>query len=262
VFRLEAKHYLKIALFAGDIMISNGGEIYRIEDTITRILGKGGFKNIETFVTMTCIIASVTYGDDEPVTMVKKVSNTHSNLGKISLVNDFSREFVSSNISFDTAIQKLEDIDTSKAYPLYISLLSSGMLCLAASLMQYTNFAISIFSFIVGCFVYIVSTYINKRNFNSIISNTICGIIVTLCAFFLTSFNPSNRANIQVLVISSIMPLVPGLALTNSIRDMIDGHYLAGVSRFIGAFITAIGIAIGVTIGFLLYTELGGAFIW
>ena len=54
------------------------------------------------------------------------------------------------------------------------------------------------------------------------------------------------------------MPLFPGLTFTNSIRDIIDGHYLSGMSRFMYAIIIAIAVAIGVIVGYNLYLLLGG----
>ena len=41
------------------------------------------------------------------------------------------------------------------------------------------------------------------------------------------------------------MLLVPGLAITNAIRDTISGDLLAGLTRAVEAFLVAISIAIG-----------------
>ncbi len=51
------------------------------------------------------------------------------------------------------------------------------------------------------------------------------------------------------------MPLVPGTAITNAIRDTLRGDYISGSARAIEAFIVALSIALGVALGLLL---LGG----
>ena len=51
--------------------------------------------------------------------------------------------------------------------------------------------------------------------------------------------------HVDKIIIGSIMLLVPGLAITNAIRDTIAGDLLAGISRAVEAFLIAIAIAIG-----------------
>ena len=53
------------------------------------------------------------------------------------------------------------------------------------------------------------------------------------------------------MIISSFMLLVPGLAITNAIRDTIAGDYVSGVARAADAFLCAVAIAVGA--GFVMY---------
>ena len=48
------------------------------------------------------------------------------------------------------------------------------------------------------------------------------------------------------------MLLIPGVALTNSIRDIISGDIVSGMLRFIEAMVTALAIAAGYVIAALL----------
>ena len=61
--------------------------------------------------------------------------------------------------------------------------------------------------------------------------------------------------DVDILIISSIMLLVPGLAITNAIRDTVSGDYLSGVARATEAFLVAIAIAAG--IGVVLSMSIG-----
>jgi len=62
---------LKLAVFAGKIILENGGETYRTEDTITRML-ENKVDIVETFVTPTGIFASVEV-DGKILTIVRRV---------------------------------------------------------------------------------------------------------------------------------------------------------------------------------------------
>lgn len=59
----------------------------------------------------------------------------------------------------------------------------------------------------------------------------------------------------ESVIIACIMPLVPGVAITNAIRDTLNGDYVSGAARALEAFIKALGIALGVGSSLML---LGG----
>ena len=54
--------------------------------------------------------------------------------------------------------------------------------------------------------------------------------------------------SMDMIVIGSIVPLLPGVPLTNSIRDYLNGDYLSGTIRMIDAVLVACCIALGVGI--------------
>jgi uncharacterized membrane protein YjjP (DUF1212 family) len=60
------------------------------------------------------------------------------------------------------------------------------------------------------------------------------------------------------IVIGAIMPLVPGITFTTSIRDFHNGDYLSGTIHLIDALLTAICIAVGICLPLMIYTYLGG----
>jgi uncharacterized membrane protein YjjP (DUF1212 family) len=55
------------------------------------------------------------------------------------------------------------------------------------------------------------------------------------------------------IVIGSVMPLVPGLLITNAVRDLMAGHLVAGLSKGAEAFLTAFAIGSGIAIIFAIY---------
>ena len=92
------KKVLMLALYAGEIMMRNGAEIYRVEDTISRICRSCNIDNVEVFATPTGIFLSLDKGgeNDDTQTYVKRIKGVSTNLKKISLVNQFSRKFTAS----------------------------------------------------------------------------------------------------------------------------------------------------------------------
>ena len=62
------------------------------------------------------------------------------------------------------------------------------------------------------------------------------------------------------MIIGTILPLVPGIAFTNGIRDLADGDYISGAVRLLDAMLVFVCVAIGVGVVFILYHKVfGGA---
>ena len=75
----------------------------------------------------------------------------------------------------------------------------------------------------------------------------ICAAGAAVAAVLLQLWNP--LLNMDTVIISGIMPLVPGVAITNAIRDTLRGDYISGGARALEAFVTAAAVAIGVGVG-------------
>lgn len=51
--------------------------------------------------------------------------------------------------------------------------------------------------------------------------------------------------NVDKIIIGALMLLVPGVAVTNSMRDIIAGDLIAGLMKMVEALMVATAIAIG-----------------
>ena len=64
----------------------------------------------------------------------------------------------------------------------------------------------------------------------------------------------------SIIIIGSLMPLVPGVAITNAIRDIMAGDFLSGTSRLVEAILIAVSIAGGAGIALRIFSFWGGSF--
>ena len=79
------KDLFRLALFTGELMLRNGAETYRVEDTILRICHSRGFRHVSVFTSPTAIIISDERFDG--LTFMKTIKNRGINLNKITLLN-------------------------------------------------------------------------------------------------------------------------------------------------------------------------------
>ena len=78
---------------------------------------------------------------------------------------------------------------------------------------------------------------------NSFLNTSISAGILALLAIIFIKINLSN--DMDKVIIGSLMLLVPGLSITNAIRDTLAGDLVSGLARGAEAFLTAIAVAIG-----------------
>ena len=83
-------------------------------------------------------------------------------------------------------------------------------------------------------------------------------IIVGKCLGVKALAAVGSTGSINFMIIGSIMPLIPGVAFTNAIRDIADGDYIAGAVRMLDAILVFLCIAVGVGVVITVYHRLTG----
>lgn len=252
------KDILRLALFIGELMLASGAETSRVEDSLLRICRSRGFKHVNVFTTPTVIIIS----DDrfDGLTFMKRIKNRSINLNRISLLNDFSREFVSNpDLTVEYALVVLKKLDQAYSYPPYIVNCATGFASASfAFLLGGNNIPTFLFTFITSILAIIVFNKMMKISSISTFSSLVASIVIATAGALLTQLG--FLATPKMLIVGSIMPLLPGVAFIKGIRDLISGDLISGVSRAFDAGMTAIAIASGVGLILDLWLRIGGTF--
>ncbi|ALP90910.1 MULTISPECIES: threonine/serine exporter family protein [Clostridium] len=239
---MDLNKLLNISTLAGKIMLESGAETYRVEETIVRIGLSFGVDDAESFVTPTGIITSLTK-DSTTVTLVRRITSRGVDLNKIDLINNLSRQVQAQSMTIDELNTELINISQSDRYSAALTLFSSCAAAGCFALMFGGNIKDFFAAFIIGACIKIVSTVCQKLDINSFFINSLGGGLCAILAIILMKLNIC--ANLDKTIIGSIMLLVPGLTITNAIRDTIAGDLLSGITKAAEAFLVAISIAVG-----------------
>ena len=244
------KKVLILALYAGELMMKNGAEIYRVEDTIVRICKACRIPYVECFATGTGIFLSLDKGgaDDDVYTFIKRIHSTSTDLMKISQINDFSRRFSSTDLSVEEGMDILRDIDQQKPYPKAIRFLGAGLVGLAFCFMFGGGWKECLLSLFVVLGTHFISGVIGRLQFNQFIRIFLSCSFATVASILLSYAIPGIL--ISPMIIASVTIFLPGVSITNSARDLLSGQTLAGMAKATEAMIIAVAIAVGV--GFVL----------
>nr|WP_057804842.1 threonine/serine exporter family protein [Levilactobacillus acidifarinae] len=233
---------LHTALTAGRIMIENGSEIERVEDTMTRIATNAGAQTSQLFVMITGILMAI---NGEVGAQIQPVKRRTFDLEKIAVVNELSREFAVQQITLQQFADRLDHLDSvSKYFPFWLQLLAAALVSGPLEVVFRHNlhdFWITCFVGMVGWVVYyLISKYVEIRFLAEFASAAVIGLLAVW------SHHLGLGNSVDDVIIGSVMPLVPGVPITNSVRDILAGNLVSGPARGVEALVSAAAIGFGI----------------
>lgn len=252
----ETKEILTLAVEIADTLLRNGSEIYRVEDTVMHILSSYDIEDYDVYVLSNGIFASANENKEDACSMIRHVPLGKTHLGRITALNQLSREICSGDCSVEEAWIRLEEC---KKIP-EVKGLSQIFFCglgSAGFAYLFGGHAIdALFAFFIGQLLQVYLNVSKKHHTSSFIQNIFGSGIVTICSLLV--FSTGLPIMHDKIVIGCIMALVPGIALTTSIRDFFNGDYLSGTIHLIDALLTSFSIAVGVGAIMTIYRMLTG----
>lgn len=234
---------LTCILDMGEILLTSGAEIIRVEDTLNRLCSAYGFTQINVFSITSSIVLTAHCPDDRVITQTRRIPARDTNLEKVEQVNALSRKICREPMSiqdFRDAVAKVRAIGT---YPGWILCLCyvviSATFCVFFGGTAWDSLAAAIS----GLVVYFIQLFLKKLKMNGVLHSLLASAMTALVVVFLVKLGIGQTpANITI---GNIMLLIPGVAFTTSLRDLTNGDTLSGLLGLSEAVIKAIAIAIG-----------------
>lgn len=245
-----------LAAYAGKLLLASGADIVRVEDTVRHIMHSYGEDDFEVFTLTNGIFLSsrgkvISLGEEikgaDGVRDYLRVHNVHlysTDLGKIDRINTLSRRLEGASVPPKEAYKELERIEQAPHRSAPLRMLASATASGAICYMFGGSLTDSLASFAVGFIYYILAIVLDETKLSRLLTNIICGFAIAVLAYGLCFCGVA--ADVDRVIIGAIMPLVPGVSFTNSVRDLASGDYISGIVRMTDALIVAVGIAVGV----------------
>lgn len=257
----ERKLILDTSKKAAQLILQNGGETYRAEDTCRRICMSCGAVKVDVWSVTTGIVLSVEFADSESGvnhfhTTVARVPFRITDLKAIEKTNQISRELSAGTISVEKANKEFDAMLNSLEYPKKPSFakkccsalgpgFASAFFCLLFGGGIHEFFVSFISAWMTAFLAHLWDEHLRLYTF---ITTFLSSIITACFCMLFTAIYPALGYNF--VIIGVIMPLVPGIAITNAVRDTMNGDLVSGSVRLIEALLIAIAIAAG--FGFIM----------
>ena len=243
----EKKEVLELAMDAGHILLENGAEISRVEETMEQICRHYGVESDSEFVLSNGIFMTAGGGKENFFARVRHIPVSGAHLDKVAAVNQLSREIAEGKYTVSEARASLQAIRQMPGKRNRMKIFASGTGAAAFCYLFGGSPADTAAAFLVGLVLYGYVLYLSAPHMSKIVGNIGGGLLLTLLCSLLLSVGIGEHLNF--MIIGSIMPLIPGVSFVNSIRDIADGDYISGSVRMLDALLAFVCIAFGVGSG-------------
>ena len=243
---------LDLTYEAGAILLENGAEISRVEGTMRRMAEHFGMEDESFFVLSNGIIVT-----NEGYARSKFIPIKGASLDRVVAVNQLSREVAAGQCTLEQIEERLKQIRAMKPKRAWEQILASAVGSAAFCILFGGGFTDCLASFIAGLVLWVFVLFVGSKHLSRIVSTVTGGALSSLICFGL--YRIGLGSHLSNMIIGAIIPLIPGVAFTNGIRDMANEDYLAGTTRLLDAMLTFFCIAFGVALAFMLDGNIFGA---
>ncbi len=242
----EQAEALAVASEAGHILLENGAEISRVEETMERIASHYGVDSKSFFVLSNGIFTTSSFNK---YANVEFIPFKGTQLDKVVAVNQLSRDIVSGKYSLAEARTQLRAIRTMPPHPRWEQVLASGLGSAGFSIVFGGGMLDCAASFVCGVLLWLFVLFVTAPHMSKIVGNIVGGFFVTgLCILF---HRVGFGHSLPNMIIGAIIPLIPGVPFVNGVRDVANEDYIAGATRLLDAMLVFFCIAAGVALAFV-----------
>lgn len=253
---MENESMMEAVLLAGRIILENGGETYRVEDTVERMGRAFGCTKVEVFAVPSGVFITLAFPDGREMTSVKRIRRRGTHLKKVDDVNGVSRAAAEGIMDPREVLGRLKEIDKwedvrGRAYMPWAAALSS----FSFAMMFGGSMTDGAVAFICAAATQGLNRLLRKYSMHQIVASLAGGAICTLLPLLFQKL--TGLGIVDAMVAGALMPLLPGLAMTNAVQDTMRGDMLSGVTHAAQAIMICALVAGGALVAQSLFLLLG-----
>jgi len=221
----------------------SGAETFRIEETMRRIIGAYGIE-CQAFAIPNCVMVSLEAANGKPLMVMKRVGFHGNDLEAVEKLNALSRRICAETPAPEVAAQWLKETLAERrtysvaAYYLGNFLGAAGFCPVFGGTMRD-----SLWAGLMGLIIGFVTRQMDRWETNPFFSTITAAFAMAVPAYLAAGFHLIDY--VDAVIIGSLMILVPGLLITNSMRDIIYGDTNSGINRIVQVLLSALAIAMG-----------------
>ncbi len=230
----------------GELLLTSGAEVVRVEDTIARLCTAYGFARVDVFSITSSIVVTVHNTQGQVFTQTRRISARNTDLQKVAAVNALSRQICRNPISVEEFQTQLGKIRQTKSYPLPLQCLAYALISAVFAVFFGGTAMDGCAAALSGILIFFTELVLAKLRMNHLLQAVLVSAFTAFVVVVMVRLGIGNSP--EKITIGNIMLLIPGIAFTTSLRDLISGDTISGLVGLCEAVAKAIAIAAGFAI--------------
>lgn len=225
------------------LMVICGAEIYRVEDTAARICHAYGHDEAQIYATPANFIITVKDMYGIPYTESRDIPGRATNLDRVGSLNELSRYICAKKPPVEVIRRKLEEIKSRPVYSAPWIYLSYAIVGAAFTVFFGGTLVEAAYGAILALLVKLIDSRLSRLRSGVFLNSVVCSMAVSFAAVSFMRLGLVPR--FDKMIIGAAMTMVPGVQMTNCMRDFILGDFFSGIYTMTEALIVAVGLAVG-----------------
>ncbi|MFT3837738.1 MAG: threonine/serine exporter family protein [Myxococcaceae bacterium] len=239
----------------GSSLMSSGCPTHRLEQLLMVIARHEGF-TADVFALPTGIFVGLRtpQGDPSAVSMVR-VTDWATDLEKMADLDALLNQVIDRKLTIPDARARIKEIEKRpRRWPLPVRLLAGTGAASGAAVSSGGDWRDALLAGLGGLGLSALTEMADSPGVR-VLENFIGGVIAALVAWGATFLWPSHSRDL--LVLSIIIPLLPGLTLTTGLSEVTYRNLVAGSARLMHAAVTLLSLVFGIALVVNLESSLG-----
>ncbi len=237
---------------AGHVMLQSGAEIYRVEETMSRMAQHFGVPASHFFVLSNGIFTTGSAKKTErrgSYANVEFIPIKDIQFERVAEISQLSYDVCAGRCTLEEARHRLNHIKALPPKPRWEQILASAVGAGGFCAVFGGGWMDCAAAAVVGLVLYAFILFFSARHLSKILRGICNATLATLLSvlFWKIGFGHS----LSNIIIGAVMPLIPGVAFVNGVRDLANSDYIAGITRLTDALLGFFCISIGVITGFV-----------
>lgn len=227
---------------AGQMLLAHGAESTLVGDIMRRMGLASGMDEVEVSLSASSLVVTTVY-QQHCITTARRCADRGINMRVVTQIQRICILMERGLLDYSMAQHKLERI-TPERYNRWLVVIMIGLSCAAFSRLAGGDGMVFLMTFIASAIGMMVRQEIGHRQFNPLLNFAATAFVTSLISTQAVIYQLGNKPTI--VMASSVLMLVPGFPLINSVSDMLKGYINIGIARFVMASLLTLATSLGI----------------
>ncbi|MCI8526062.1 MAG: threonine/serine exporter family protein [Oscillospiraceae bacterium] len=242
---------LQAILDIGEDMQNCGAEISRVEESINRMCAGYGVRRVHTFTITANMIVSLELDGGTVVTQTRRIHPGAIDFSRLDRLNDLARYICAHAPPVEEVRARYAALDAPRPLARPAAYFGAALVTSAFAVFFGGSAWDALSAAVLALGIETLTRLPLRRDANPILYLFLTSLLTGLGGIALVRLGAGEH--LDRILIGCVMLTIPGVAITNAVRDLLSGDTVSGLARLSESLLQAAGIAFGFYLAIYLW---------